>query len=141
MKRNITKLVSTIMIIALAILMSSCSGVSAEEDNTDHSFQLSSLFAKSEYEKIYDTYAEKMEEAAKRIRKECLAAEKEITDKDELDMFISSKVSELTMICFEGETTMIDIDDESKHSDSEYEKWSEKLEEKKIDCLWDVALE
>ena len=137
MKRDTTKFVSTIMIIALALRMSSCSEISTEGDNAG----ISSLFSKSEYEKVYDTYSDKMEEAAKRIREECLAAEKEITDEDELNMFVANEVNELTMICYDGQTAMLFIDDESKHSDSEYEKWSEKLEEKKMDCLYDMALE
>lgn len=137
MKRDTTKFVSTIMIIALALTMSSCSEISTEGDNAG----ISSLFSKSEYEKVYDTYSDKMEEAAKRIREECLAAEKEITDEDELNMFVANEVNELTMICYDGQTAMLFIDDESKHSDSEYEKWSEKLEEKKMDCLYDMALE
>ena len=137
MKRDTTKFVSTIMIIALALTMSSCSEISTEGDNAG----ISSLFSKSEYEKVYDTYSDKMEEAAKRIREECLAAEKEITDEDELNMFVANEVNELTMICYDGKTAMLFIDDESKHSDSEYEKWSEKLEEKKMDCLYDMALE
>lgn len=139
MKRNITKLVSTIMIVVVTLLMSSCSKISTTENHTDSFFQIPNLFAKSEYEKVYDTYADKMEKAVKEIRRECLAAEKRITDKDELTMYVTNKCSEIAFICFDGKVAMLEID-ESKHSDSEYEKWSKKLEDKQIECLMDAAL-
>ena len=135
MKEKSAKFVSIILIIVVTFTMSSCSARTTES----YSSALSNLFGKSEYEKVYDTYADKMEEAAKRIKEKCIEAKKEITDEDELCYFAAKECLEITALCFEGKETMSDIDDESRFPNAEYEKWSKKLDDKETEYILEVA--